>query len=227
MAGMRPFFLTGANAKIRVNGKTLAFATSLSYRIEVKHEDPRVLGMYEGHSLEPVGYRVSGSFSIIRYVADVKDAQTTSGEGQEFFSEPVLDNNGAPVLDQFGQPQKKTRSRPKTVAAKAPYGVKNTGNGIGNVGDNNLAGAISLRPSPREFFNPKLMDRHSAFEIEVFQKVNGEDIPVAKIRGVKLTTADFNVGGKQAAQQNFTFEALYVDEDSFLADFSGRGQQFQ
>lgn len=188
MAGMRPFFLTGANAKIKVNGRTLAFATNVSYRIEVKHEDPRVLGMYEGHSLEPVSYHVSGSFSVIRYVADVKDK----------------------------------------VGGKAPNGVANRGNGPGNFGKNSITDVASLDPQPKEFFNPKLMDRQSGFEIEVFQKVDGDDVPVAKIRGVKLTVADFQIGGKTSpATQNFAFEALYVDEDSFIAGFSGRGQQFQ
>jgi hypothetical protein len=32
---------------------------------------------------------------------------------------------------------------------------------------------------------------------------------------------------KGAATQRFNFIALYVDEDSFVADFSGKGQQFQ
>ena len=35
MAGIRPTFITGANAKVRVNDKTLAFCTDLSYSVQV------------------------------------------------------------------------------------------------------------------------------------------------------------------------------------------------
>ena len=79
MAGKVPFFLTGGNAKIKVNGVTLAFCTDLSYRIEVKHADPRILGMYEGHSIEPLSYRVSGSFTVIRYAAGVQEYIRSQG----------------------------------------------------------------------------------------------------------------------------------------------------
>ena len=71
MAGQTPFFLTGANAKIRVNGVTLAFCTNLSYSIAVNHATPQVLGMYEGSSVEPLSYRVTGSFTIIKYTARI------------------------------------------------------------------------------------------------------------------------------------------------------------
>jgi len=75
MAGLAPFFLTGANAKIRVNDNTLAFCTDLSYAISVNHVAPKVLGVYEATSIEPLSYMVSGSFSIIKYAAELKEAQ--------------------------------------------------------------------------------------------------------------------------------------------------------
>lgn len=188
MAGKQSFFLTGANAKIRVNGVLLAFATNVSYRVQVIHEDPRILGMYEGHSLEPVAYKVSGSFSVIRYVADVSDR------------------------------------------VAAPSGVTDRGNGPGywSKQGNFITENVGMRPNAREFFNPKLFDRHSAIEIEIVQKTAGGDASVAKIKGAKLTMADFNISSKKsAAMHNFNFEALYVDEDSFRTTFSGLGQQFQ
>lgn len=186
MAGKQPFFLTGANAKLKVNGKTLAFATNVNYRIQVVHEDPRVLGMYEGHSLEPVSYKVSGSFTVIRYVAP---------------------SDGA--------------------AGVAVSGTKPTGNGAGAWGSNKLGDALGSRPSPREFFNPRLFDRQSSITIEVIQKMPNGESTAARIKGAKLTLADFNISDKKsAARQTFQFEALYVDEDSFLAAFSGQGQQY-
>jgi hypothetical protein len=72
MSGIRPFFITGANAKVKVNDKTLAFCTDLSYSVQVITQTPKILGMYEGSSVEPLGYSVSGSFSVIRYAKDVK-----------------------------------------------------------------------------------------------------------------------------------------------------------
>ena len=68
---MRPFFLTGANAKIKINNQTLAYCTNLSYSVKVNHATPRVLGMYEATSVEPLSYIVTGSFSVVRYIADV------------------------------------------------------------------------------------------------------------------------------------------------------------
>ena len=70
--------LTGANAKVIVNGLTLAFATDISYNITVKHANPKVLGMYETQEFTPLAYDVVGSFTIIRYV---RDAVNTAGGG--------------------------------------------------------------------------------------------------------------------------------------------------
>src|ERR1035437_7743136 len=74
MAGTKPFFISGANAKVKVNGKTLAFCTDLSYSIQVLTQTPKILGMYEGSSVEPLGYTVSGTFTVIRYAKDIVQA---------------------------------------------------------------------------------------------------------------------------------------------------------
>lgn len=68
MAGLAPFFLTGANAKIVVNGKTLAYCVNFGCQVSVQHQTPKVLGMYEGVSVEPLSYNVAGTFSVVRYV---------------------------------------------------------------------------------------------------------------------------------------------------------------
>jgi len=78
MAGQVPFFLTGANAKIKVNGVTLAFVSNLSYNVDVPHFAPKVLGVYEGDTLEPLGYSIRGQFSVIRYL---EGSKKTAGEG--------------------------------------------------------------------------------------------------------------------------------------------------
>ena len=80
MANGVPFFLTGGNARILIDGQTVAFATNVSYRIIVKHSSPRVLGKYEVEELHPLSYEVFGSLSIIRYRSKLKGviAPTTS-----------------------------------------------------------------------------------------------------------------------------------------------------
>lgn len=183
---MKPFFLTGANAKIKVNNVTLAYCTSVSYSVTVNHATPRVLGMYEPTSVEPTSYLVTGSFSVVRYVADVKS----------------------------------------TVGGQVPSGVNDKGNGIGGYGENQGKLFSGFDGRTYDNLNPGRLDKATGFEIEVSQKVCGKTQPVAKIRGARITKADFNVAGKTAATQTFQFTALYADEDSFLADMSGKGEQF-
>jgi hypothetical protein len=78
MAGNKPFFISGAKAKIKVNNKTMAFCSDLSYSVQIITQTPKVLGMYEGTSVEPLGYNVSGSFTIIRYAKGAQEATSTT-----------------------------------------------------------------------------------------------------------------------------------------------------
>lgn len=194
MAGMKPFFLTGANAKIRVNGKVLAYVTNLSYSVQINHATPRVLGMYEPSSVEPLSYIVTGSFTVARYVADIKD----------------------------------------DVGGKSPYGASERGNGIGGWGPDGtldkLKAGFDIKKGidgrAYENLDPSKMNKATTFNMEVYQKFDGGQRSVANIRDIRITKADFNLGTKSVATQTFNFTALYVDEDSFIADFSGNGQQF-
>lgn len=182
---MKPFFLSGANAKIKINNITLAYVTSLSYSVQVNHATPKVLGMYEASSIEPLSYSVSGSFSIIRYTADI----TTD------------------------------------VDRTNPHAVSNTGNGIGTWGE---SGFNISDGKADENLDPSKLGKAVSFDIEVYQKYNETNgiRSVSKIRNVRITKADFSLSAKSLANQTFNFSAIYVDEDSFLADMSGSGQQF-
>lgn len=187
MAGMKPFFLTGANAKIKVNGVTLAYCTNLSYSVTVQHASPKVLGMYEPTSIEPLSYTVTGTFTVVRYVADVQD--------------------------KLGNP--------------SPYGVNPGGNGIGNWNPGNLIDVLSTNGRVSNNLNPNKLDKGTGFEINVLQKLADKStVSVANIREARITKADFTLVKGAPAMQTFQFTALYVDEDSFLADFSGQGQQW-
>jgi hypothetical protein len=193
MAKLAPFFITGANAKVRVNNKTIAFCTDVSYSVAINHATPKILGMYESVSLEPLSYEVSGTFTVIRYAADV-----------------------APTNRQFG--------------FNVPNGVADTGNGIGAVGPSNpVARQLSVSDGKAfEALDPSTYQNGTFFNIEVSQKMaDGSTHGVARIRSCRIVRADFSLGGKtNPAIERFAFKALYVDEDSFLAGFSGIGQQF-
>lgn len=65
--GMKPTFVVGARAKIRIDGKTVAFATNVNYTVDVAHVPVEVLGSYEVVAYEPVGYRVNGTLTVVRY----------------------------------------------------------------------------------------------------------------------------------------------------------------
>jgi hypothetical protein len=148
--------------------------------------------MYESVSLEPLSYEVSGSFTLIRYVASV----ASTNQGFNF---------------------------------AVPSGVSDTGNGIGAVGPANII-QQNIGNDGRAFqaLDPSTYQNGTFFDIAVSQKMaNGDSHGVAKIRSCRITRADFALSGKnQPAVERFLFKALYLDEDSFLAGFSGTGQQF-
>jgi hypothetical protein len=197
MAGVRPTFITGANAKVRVNDKTLAFCTDLSYSVQILTQTPKILGMYEGSSVEPLGYTVSGSFSVIRYAKDIK-----SNVGADHAARSLAGNDAGNGVGNWGGVWGGT------------LGDFLARNGVGNDGRAN------------EALDPSKFQNGVTFDIQVYQKTPGGDIGVANIRNVRITQADFQLTKRGAAVQRFNFVALYVDEDSFVADFSGIGQQF-
>jgi len=230
MSGMRPFFITGANAKIKLNGKTLAFCTDLSYSIQVLTQTPKVLGMYEGSSVEPLGYTVSGSFTVIRYAKDAKSAIGKKAPNG------IAANDAGNGVGNWG-----------SVWGNGLFNGAAASLGLGNDGRAN------------ESLDPSRFSQGTTFDIQVYQKVPGNAptnngaldqafapvqaaadflsgaqggaeanlLGVANIRNCRITQADFQLTKKGAAIQRFNFVALYVDEDSFVADFSGSGQQFQ
>jgi hypothetical protein len=234
MAGTRPTILTGANAKIKLNGKTLAFCTDMSYSISILTQTPKVLGMYEGSSVEPLGYTVSGSFTVIRYAKDVQagvggkaprdlagnDAGNGAGNwgnawGQGLFSNALgklgFGNDGR--ADEALDPSRFATGTTFDIQVyqKVPFGVE------GN------QGLLDKIAAPVQGLAGIL----GGERVNGFSAATTNTIGVANIRNCRITQADFQLTKKGAAIQRFNFVALYVDEDSFVADFSGSGQQFQ
>ena len=64
---IRPSLITGANAKIKVGEKVLAYAVNVSYGVQVETIPIETMGRYEVVSHEPISYYVGGSLAIIRY----------------------------------------------------------------------------------------------------------------------------------------------------------------
>jgi hypothetical protein len=219
--GIKPFFITGANAKILLNNKTLAYCTDVAYTVQVIHQTPKVLGMYEGTSVEPLGYNVSGSFQIVRYARHAVD-----GLKGAISPSPSDSGNG---IGNWG-------------SVWTGKGIKDAGgffarNGIGNDG------------RAHEGLDPSKLANSTTFDIQIYQKVTQKEEPdfinktletvtsvlsggnpkrigsnligVANIRNCRITQADFSMSKKGIAVQRFNFVALYVDEDAFTADFSG------
>lgn len=69
MAGLKPSFITGASAKIKIGTKTLAYAQDVNYSVTVTTIPIETMGRYEVVSNEPVAYFVDGSFAVVRYTA--------------------------------------------------------------------------------------------------------------------------------------------------------------
>jgi hypothetical protein len=87
MAGVKPTFMVGARAKIKLDDKTLAFATNVSYSVDVAHIPVEVMGSYEVVAYEPVGYRVSGTLTVVRYTAagNTTQANGATPDGNSVF----------------------------------------------------------------------------------------------------------------------------------------------
>lgn len=67
MSGKKPSFVTGANAKIQVGGKTFAYASDVSYQVIVDVIPIETMTRYEPVTHEPVNYSVAGELSVVRY----------------------------------------------------------------------------------------------------------------------------------------------------------------
>lgn len=82
MANQVPTFITGANAKISVDGVTFAYCSDVSYQVVVDTIPIETMGRYEAVTNEPVNYTVSGDLSVVRYTSLANNtAHTASSKG--------------------------------------------------------------------------------------------------------------------------------------------------
>jgi hypothetical protein len=231
MAGKVPFFLTGANARILLNNKTMAYATDVSYRVSVKHASPRVLGRFEVEVHQPLAYDVTGTLTVIRYARGLKDYYKAGA--------PQGVNNagngiGSMGLSSFG-------------------GMVGSALGLPSA-DGQWDGKADEAFNPSRFFQSKM------FNIEIRQKVvdipankpdlstigakvsnfftqlddailsdptnpAGDETSVVLLRDCRMEEMSFSLNKRGVATQTFTFRARYVDDDTFIARKSGVGQE--
>lgn len=232
MAGKVPFFLTGANARILLNNKTMAYATDVAYRISVKHASPRVLGRYEVEVHQPLAYDVTGTLTVIRYGRGLKDYYQNRVPND-------VDNAGNGV---------------------GSFGLSSFGGVIGSaIGLPTADGQFDGKAD--EAFNPSRFFQSKMFNIEIRQKLslmpqNGSPFPntllgvtqsifaaiddllvsdttspaedetsVILIRDCRMEELSFTLNKRGVATQTFSFKARYVDDDTFIARKSGVGQE--
>jgi hypothetical protein len=200
MSGSVPFFLTGANAKILLNNKTVAFATDVSYKISVKHAAPRTLGRVEVEVLEPVAYDVSGSLTVIRYARGLKDFVKQNG-----FKAPNDVNQAGNGIGSFK--------------------LSSFGGAVGSaIGLPSADGQFDGHAN--EAFIPGRMYQSSMFDIEIRQKLpDGQEVTVVRLRDCRIEDGTFTLNKRGAAIQTYTFRARYADDDTFIARKSGVGQE--
>lgn len=232
----KPFFLTGANAKVIVNNVTLAFATDISYIVEVKHATPRVLGRYECEEVQPLMYSVKGSFTIIRYAKGLKTL-INGGNANTVFGNN-LGGALAAAAAQAVDPGFGNNTLLTGPGGGAPGGVSTDGNSIGgwhaeqggiinqSIGNPFGGGADDARTN--QSLDPGKLNKAMMFDIEIRQQAGGRtEGGIARIRNCRITLADFSLSKRSLAKEKFNFEAQYLDEDSFIASMSGIGQHLE
>ncbi len=227
MASTKPAFITGATAKIRLNGKTLAFCQDFSCSVQILTKTPKVLGKYEGDSVEPLGYMVSGSFTVVRYAKGVRQSL---GDGH--YPNGLAENDAGNGVGNWG------------TAWGGKLGDILSRNGVGNDG------------RAHEALDPSKFSTGTTFDIQVYQKVavgpgtssgntlrnvtdvlaggqlneqgfanpgntpNVDFLGILNIKKARITQADFSINKRSPGVERFNFVALYVDGDSFVANAS-------
>jgi hypothetical protein len=216
MSGMSPFFITGSNAKIKINGVTMAFITDLNVDVSIQHQQAKVCGLIEADTLEPVGYSIQGSFTLIRYL---------EGNVRQFNKQHKGSPNGANNLG-------------NGIGSMIPDNLATqlTGFGVGN-----LPGALDpskitqstgfdievYQKVPRTFSDSTsrvLANRVSRFitgDVQGSADLSG----VLRVRDCHITGVRTNLNKKNVMTQTFSFVANYIDEDSYVSSSSDNGQR--
>lgn len=226
MSGRVPFFLTGGNAKILLNNKTMAFATDVSYKVSVKHASPRVLGRYEVEAHIPLSYEVTGSMTIIRYARGLKEylgngsPTDASNKGNGMGSMklgsalgavgsalglPTVEGQFDGAADEALIPQRFFQSKMFNIEIRQKIPNNLGGNLTTGISDTLLSVSDLVVPNPT---NPK-----------------NDETTIVLLRDCRIEDFQFELTKRGAAIQRITFRARYADDDTFIARKSGVGQE--
>jgi len=80
-----PKIMTGARAIFRINGKIVAFATNVGYRIAVPHGAVNVLGRYSVARHEPLGLDVTLTAGTMRFTGKGGTGNSPAAPGIAIF----------------------------------------------------------------------------------------------------------------------------------------------
>lgn len=107
-------FVSGANARLKVGAKILAYATDLSYDIQMNIIPIEAIGSYEVRRYEPISYSVSGSFTVMRYTSYMQPEN----------SNPDGKGNGA--IQVGGETSMGRQLDPGSVLSSEPFDIEIT-----------------------------------------------------------------------------------------------------
>lgn len=212
MAGRAPFFITGANCKIRVNGVTLAFATELSYNVSINHQQAKVLGQYEADTIEPISYNITGQFTVIRYLEGVKDLVNNPPNGTHKLGNGVgsfniasnMGSGVASIVGAVGATGTADKSLdPSTLSMSSGFDIEVYQKIPGNSVNGQAASILTGRG------------------VEL-GGVSRNSSGIARLRDCHIVGMQTNISKRGFMMQTFQFMANYLDEDSFLSSSSSQ-----
>ena len=245
MSGQTPFFLTGGNARILLNNRTVAFATDVSYRITVNHASPRVLGRFEVETIQPLSYEISGSMTVFRYgrgiqsfyaSASPKDVDN-AGNGVGSFGLPSFGGAlggalGLPTADGQWDGSPDDSFNPSRMFQSKMFNIEirqkvaSSGN-LNKSGwqPNNLADASFTSKKGLQTFGQGVLDAVNDALVKDKGASGKTETSIILLRDCRFDSMDFKLNKKGAAIVNLTFKARYVDDDTGIARKSGVGQE--
>ena len=208
MAGVIPSFITGANAKIKIDDLTMAFAQDVSYSITVGTIPIRSMGRLEVAAHEPVSYMVQGTLTIVRYTKNAASAQI------DVYKLESVDDDANPNTPNVVR-SVKTGDKKKLI-----QGAANSGNSV-NRWNSSSAGNIGDQLDPSKILSSL------TFDLEIFSKIdnggNTNSQSIIKIRDCRLTSKSGSLNKRGLMLDQFTFNAILIDNDE---DFKVSGSGY-
>lgn len=191
MAGLTPSFITGANAKIKFDAITVAYASSVSYTISVATVPVETIGVFEVRAHEPVAYMVEGTLSIVRYTSFAGGATAGASPNQT----SVAAGNGLSQMNQA-----------------------NGGNAFSHFDPTTLIGSKTF---DLEIFQKQTQAVETTAATATEAAVYSHDVnSVVKLKDCRFTRRGGGLDKRGVLVEQFAFNAILADEDSGTAGYT-------